>query len=66
MVKWLLYKCIKCERYTLNNDKCPYCGGEVHSPHPAKFSLNDKYLSYKTKGKHGETNFQIIQENELT
>jgi H/ACA ribonucleoprotein complex subunit 3 len=40
---WLLRKCEKCHRYTLNTETCPYCGGKVHIPHPAKFSPNDKY-----------------------
>jgi len=54
MVKWLLRRCSRCGRYTLNEKKCPYCDGEVHIPHPAKFSLDDKYLKYKTveKGMH--------------
>lgn len=44
---WLLRKCEKCKRYTLNQEKCPYCGGKVHIPHPAKFSPDDKYAKYK-------------------
>ena len=26
---------------------CPYCGGKVKIPHPAKFSLDDKYIKYR-------------------
>jgi len=44
---WLLRKCEKCERYTLNKDGCPYCGGTVRIPHPPKFSPADKYLKYR-------------------
>ncbi|MEM2273594.1 MAG: RNA-protein complex protein Nop10 [Candidatus Bathyarchaeia archaeon] len=44
---WLLRKCIKCGRYTLKRDVCPYCHGEVRIPHPAKFSPDDKYALYK-------------------
>ncbi|MEM2875621.1 MAG: RNA-protein complex protein Nop10 [Candidatus Bathyarchaeia archaeon] len=44
---WLIKKCVNCKRYTLQTDKCPICGGGVHSPHPPKFSFNDKYLTYK-------------------
>jgi len=44
---WLLRKCEKCKRYTLKQDKCPYCGGNVHIPHPAKFSPDDKYAKYR-------------------
>ena len=44
---WLLRKCIKCGRYTLKKDKCPYCGGNVRIPHPAKFSPDDRYAKYR-------------------
>ncbi len=47
MVRWLLRKCGQCGRYTLKIDRCPYCGGEVHMPHPAKFSIDDKYIEYR-------------------
>ncbi|MDH5447449.1 MAG: RNA-protein complex protein Nop10 [Candidatus Bathyarchaeota archaeon] len=53
---WLLRKCEKCSCYTLNRETCPYCNGKVHSPHPAKFSPNDKYakhrMSLKKEGIH--------------
>jgi H/ACA ribonucleoprotein complex subunit 3 len=44
---WLLRKCVKCSRYTLRVDACPYCGGVVRVPHPPKFSPEDKYLRYR-------------------
>jgi H/ACA ribonucleoprotein complex subunit 3 len=44
---WLIRKCVECKNYTLRNDKCPYCGGKVRIPHPAKFSPEDKYAKYK-------------------
>ncbi|RLI22841.1 RNA-protein complex protein Nop10 [Candidatus Bathyarchaeota archaeon] len=44
---WLLRKCTKCGKYTLKRDKCPYCGGTVKIPHPAKFSPDDKYAKYR-------------------
>ena len=44
---WLLRKCVKCDRYTLRVDVCPYCGGMVRVPHPAKFSPDDRYLRYR-------------------
>jgi H/ACA ribonucleoprotein complex subunit 3 len=44
---WLLRKCELCGRYTLNVEKCPYCGGKVHVPHPARFSPQDKYAKYR-------------------
>jgi H/ACA ribonucleoprotein complex subunit 3 len=47
MMVWLLRKCVKCGKYTLKTDGCPYCGGNVRVPHPAKFSPDDKYLKYR-------------------
>ncbi len=44
---WLLRKCMQCGMYTLDLEKCPYCGGEVRVPHPAKFSPQDKYAKYR-------------------
>lgn len=44
---WLLRKCENCRKYTLNTEKCPYCGGRVRIPHPPKFSPDDKYLKYR-------------------
>jgi H/ACA ribonucleoprotein complex subunit 3 len=49
MPKWLLRKCVKCGKYTLETKKCPYCGGELRIPHPAKFSIDDKYAEYRVK-----------------
>lgn len=43
----LLRKCEKCSRYTLRTDVCPSCGGQVHIPHPAKFSPDDKYAKHR-------------------
>ncbi|MCB2171701.1 RNA-protein complex protein Nop10 [archaeon] len=42
----LLRKCRNCDHYTMK-DTCPKCGGEAVSPHPAKFSMDDKYRKYK-------------------
>lgn len=44
-------KCIKCGRYTLSRDKCPYCGGELIVPHPPRFSPEDKYVALRLKMK---------------
>jgi len=44
---WLLRKCEKCGKYTLNKEGCPYCGEKVRLPHPPKFSPDDKYLRYR-------------------
>jgi len=47
ILPWLLRKCVECGRYTLKRDKCPYCGGRVRIPHPAKFSPDDRYSKYR-------------------
>jgi len=47
MMVWLLRKCGSCRQYTLNQEKCPYCGETVHIPHPAKFSPEDRYAKYR-------------------
>jgi H/ACA ribonucleoprotein complex subunit 3 len=44
---WLLRKCTQCGKYTLDQTKCPHCGGPVRIPHPAKFSPHDKYAKYR-------------------
>ena len=38
---------MQCGMYTLDLEKCPYCGGGVRVPHPAKFSPQDKYAKYR-------------------
>jgi H/ACA ribonucleoprotein complex subunit 3 len=43
---WLLRRCTGCSQYTLK-ESCPRCGGVAESPHPAKFSLDDKYRRYR-------------------
>jgi len=43
----LLHKCTKCERYTLEEDKCPICGSPLKLAHPPKFSPVDKYGEYR-------------------
>ncbi|UCH31485.1 MAG: RNA-protein complex protein Nop10 [Candidatus Bathyarchaeota archaeon] len=40
---WHIRRCKRCSHYTLSAKICPYCGGQVQVPHPAKFSPNDKY-----------------------
>lgn len=47
MVKrWLLRRCTKCWAYTFG-DRCPYCGGETRTPHPPRFSPEDKFGRYR-------------------
>ncbi|MHA1637773.1 MAG: RNA-protein complex protein Nop10 [Candidatus Thorarchaeota archaeon] len=47
----LLLKCTKCSRYTLNETKCPKCGGTVRHTAPARYSPQDKYGEYRRKAK---------------
>ena len=44
-----IFKCSKCNEYTLNSEICPVCGGKVVSPQPARFSLEKekKYSKYR-------------------
>lgn len=44
-----LRKCKKCNRYTMNKEKCPYpdCDGETTIVNPPKFSIQDKYGKYR-------------------
>ncbi len=46
-----LFKCHKCEEYTLNQKECPKCGGSVSSPKPPKYSPQDKFGDYRRKAK---------------
>ena len=45
----MLRKCVKCGRYTLRQNRCPYCGGPLRVPHPPKFSPEDKYGEYRRR-----------------
>ena len=44
---WLLRKCVKCQKYTLNQGMCLKCGANLRIPHPAKFSPQDRYAKYR-------------------
>tara|TARA_Y100000310_G_scaffold241784_1_gene245893 strand:+ start:58666 stop:58839 length:174 start_codon:yes stop_codon:yes gene_type:complete len=44
-----IMKCEKCGRYTMK-DVC-VCKGKSLTPKPAKFSVEDKYGSYRRKAK---------------
>ena len=43
----MLHYCDKCKVYTLNQDSCPKCNEKVRSPHPPKYSPQDKYQKYR-------------------
>ena len=38
--------CRNCKAYTLR-EECPKCGQKTSSPHPAKYSPQDKYAKYR-------------------
>jgi H/ACA ribonucleoprotein complex subunit 3 len=44
-----ILKCMDCGEYTMK-DAC-VCGGKSLTPKPAKFSIEDKYGSYRRKAK---------------
>ncbi|UCD26942.1 MAG: RNA-protein complex protein Nop10 [Candidatus Bathyarchaeota archaeon] len=44
---WILRKCVKCRKYTITHDGCPYCESKLRIPHPAKFSPEDRYARYR-------------------
>jgi len=46
-LKGKIRKCSVCGEYTLSRDACPYCGGALRNPHPAKFSPDDKYSRFR-------------------
>ncbi|MBS3793448.1 MAG: RNA-protein complex protein Nop10 [Candidatus Thorarchaeota archaeon] len=46
-----LFKCKECDRYTLDSETCPHCGGDVGNPHPARYSPQDKYGKYRRAAK---------------
>ena len=56
----ILLKCENCKLYTFSLDiensgpgKCPQCGGQLKTPHPAKFSMDNKYNKYLREIKKG-------------
>ncbi|TFG13486.1 RNA-protein complex protein Nop10 [Candidatus Thorarchaeota archaeon] len=46
-----LFKCTECNKYTLEQKGCPYCGGQVTGPAPPRFSPQDKYGKYRREAK---------------
>jgi len=47
-------KCTECGRYTMREDKCPYCGGKLKVAIPPKFSPHDRYAKYRRLIKYGK------------
>ncbi|GBC75600.1 hypothetical protein HRbin06_00919 [archaeon HR06] len=50
-MKKILRKCEKCNLYTLELT-CPKCKSETISPHPAKFSPDDKYARLRLRERY--------------
>jgi H/ACA ribonucleoprotein complex subunit 3 len=46
-MKNLLFKCLKCSRYTMEA-KCPSCCEATKMAAPAKYSPDDKYARYRS------------------
>ncbi|MDG6906468.1 MAG: RNA-protein complex protein Nop10 [Nitrososphaerota archaeon] len=47
----LLRKCRNCQSYTLKT-VCPKCNAETSSPHPPRFSPDDRYLRYRVQARY--------------
>ncbi|MBU0615251.1 MAG: RNA-protein complex protein Nop10 [Nanoarchaeota archaeon] len=45
-----ILKCTSCNNYTLK-DTCPACGAATVQPKPPKFTLDDRFASYRRKAK---------------
>ena len=50
-MRFQILRCTVCRRYTLE-ETCPECGGTATSPHPAKFSPDDKYMRYRLRANY--------------
>ncbi|MGC2034103.1 MAG: RNA-protein complex protein Nop10 [Thermoplasmata archaeon] len=46
MSESILQSCRACGRYTLQH-RCPACGGTTRTPHPARYSPQDRYGRYR-------------------
>ena len=53
-MRFQLRRCNKCFEYTLKA-KCPSCGEETRSAHPAKFSPDDKYMRYRLAERYDQS-----------
>ncbi|MGI0132682.1 MAG: H/ACA ribonucleoprotein complex subunit NOP10 [Thermoplasmata archaeon] len=46
MTESLLHICRACSTYTLRTE-CPHGHGPTHTPHPARFSPQDRWAKYR-------------------
>ncbi|MFA6489455.1 MAG: RNA-protein complex protein Nop10 [Candidatus Micrarchaeia archaeon] len=44
----IMRKCPACGAYTL---KATHCGAVTKNPHPARFSIDDKYAAYRRQAR---------------
>lgn len=58
-MKWYMRRCVKCRRYTLDTDKCPYCGSNTEVPHPPRFSPEDRFVEYRIRAKIESSLFDL-------
>ena len=42
-----MLKCVSCGKYTIS-DRCPHCGGQTMTTHPARYSPDDKYARLRS------------------
>ncbi|MDG6898969.1 MAG: RNA-protein complex protein Nop10 [Nitrososphaerota archaeon] len=49
----LMLKCDKCNRYTMC-EKCPKCGAQTVTVHPARYSPDDRYARYRSPSAYEE------------
>lgn len=52
-MQWKIRKCPQCKSYTLR-ELCPYCNTKTISPHPPRFSPEDRYVEYRVKMKYSD------------
>ncbi|MDP6641444.1 MAG: RNA-protein complex protein Nop10 [Nitrososphaerales archaeon] len=50
-MKHLIRKCKSCSTYTIGK-QCPKCSGDTTTPHPAKFSPDDRYARYRISDRY--------------
>jgi len=46
-LKGLMFVCRSCHKYTMS-EKCPVCGKETFTVHPARYSPDDRYARYRS------------------
>ena len=51
-------KCAACGKYTLEQS---HCGAGTISPHPPKFSIEDKYAAYRRAARNFGRNFSAVE-----